>query len=141
MLVLPMFAMVPAYALLLPVAAGLAPAPAGFAVLAIGALAIGLLVGPMDIALFTVRQRRTDPAWMGRAFAVSMAANFMGFPIGAAIGGTLAAISLSSAVVAGVAMLVIGAILGALMIPRRDPGLSPAERTGRAPSQESTDPS
>jgi hypothetical protein len=33
---------------------------------------VGLLIGPMDIALFTVRQRRTDPAWTGRAFAVSL---------------------------------------------------------------------
>jgi hypothetical protein len=40
----------------------------------------------MDIALFTMRQRRTDPAWIGRAFAVSMALNFVGFPIGAATG-------------------------------------------------------
>jgi len=26
----------------------------------------GLANGPLDIALFTLRQRRTDPAWMGR---------------------------------------------------------------------------
>jgi hypothetical protein len=75
----------------------------------------------MDIALFTVRQRRTDPAWMGRAFAVSMATNFMGFPIGAAIGGTLAVISLPGAVVVGVAMILLAVVLGALTIPRRDP--------------------
>ena len=58
----------------------------------IGAMAFqGLLNGPMDVALFTLRQRRTDPAWMGRAFAVSMSLNFLGYPIGAAIGGTLVA--------------------------------------------------
>ena len=57
-----------------------------------GAMAFqGLLNGPMDVALFTLRQRRTDPAWMGRAFAVSMSLNFLGYPIGAAIGGTLVA--------------------------------------------------
>ncbi len=141
MLVVPMFAMVPAYALLLPVAAGVAPAPSGYAVLAIAALAIGLLVGPMDIALFTVRQRRTDPAWMGRAFAVSMAANFMGFPIGAAIGGTLAAMSLPLTVIAGIVMIVLGATFGALLVPRADPGVSPDGRTGRATSPGSIDPS
>ncbi len=59
----------------------------GFALLALAMFIFGLLNGCADIALFTVRQRRTDPAWMGRAFAVSMAFNFMGFPIGAAIAG------------------------------------------------------
>ena len=34
--------------------------------------------GPFDISLFTLRQRRTDPAWFGRAFAVSMSLNFVG---------------------------------------------------------------
>ena len=49
----------------------------------------GLANGPLDIALFTLRQRRTDPAWMGRAFTVSMNLNFSGFPIGAAVAGVL----------------------------------------------------
>ncbi len=58
----------------------------------------GLLNGSTDIALFTVRQRRTDPAWMGRAFAVSMAFNFVGFPIGAAIAGAVVSVSLAAAI-------------------------------------------
>jgi MFS family permease len=124
---------------MLPVAAGVAPDGVGFALLVVSSLLIGFLVGPMDIALFTVRQRRTDPAWMGRAFAVSMAANFMGFPIGAAIGGTLAAVSLSAAVIAGVAMILLGTVLGALMIPRHDPDLSLAGQTQGATSPGSTD--
>jgi MFS family permease len=124
MLLLPMVVLAPVYGLMLPVAAGVVTDGAGFALLVISSLLVGFLVGPMDIALFTVRQRRTDPAWMGRAFAVSMAANFRGFPIGAAIGGTLAAVSLPAAVIAGVAMILLGTILGALMIPRHDPDLS-----------------
>ena len=48
----------------------------------------GLLNGPMDIALFTIRQRRTDPSLMGRAFAVSMSLNFLGFPVGSAVAGS-----------------------------------------------------
>ena len=124
MLLLPMVVLAPVYGLMLPVAAGVVTDGAGFALLVISSLLVGFLVGPMDIALFTVRQRRTDPAWMGRAFAVSMAANFMGFPIGAAIGGTLAAVSLPAAVIAGVAMILLGTIFGALMIPRHDPDLS-----------------
>ncbi len=39
---------------------------------------IGLATGPFDVVLFTLRQRRTDPAWLGRAFAVSMSFNFIG---------------------------------------------------------------
>lgn len=41
----------------------------GLAFLAGWAILIGLASGPLDIALFTIRQRRTDPAWTGRAFA------------------------------------------------------------------------
>ena len=80
----------------------------------------------MDIALFTVRQRRTDPAWMGRAFAVSMAFNFMGYPIGAAIGGLLVAISLTGAVGFGLAALIAGCVLAATIVPRQAPEAGPA---------------
>ena len=52
----------------------------------------GLLNGPMDIAMFTMRQRCTDPAWMGRAFTVSMNLNFSGFPIGAALAGIMVSV-------------------------------------------------
>jgi MFS family permease len=122
MLVVPMLAMAPAYLLMLPVAAGATGAVLGFVLLGGAWLVLGFLNGPMDIALFTVRQRRTDPAWMGRAFAVSMAANFMGFPFGAAIGGGLAAISLPVCVVVGVGLILAGTLLAATMIPRTDPG-------------------
>jgi MFS family permease len=122
MLVLPMLAMAPIYLLMLPVAAGVTGMILGFVLLGASWLLIGFLNGPMDIALFTVRQRRTDPAWMGRAFAVSMAANFMGFPFGAAIGGGLAAISLPVCVLVGTALILGGALLAITTIPRTDPG-------------------
>ncbi|HJW21239.1 MAG TPA: MFS transporter [Candidatus Limnocylindrales bacterium] len=82
---------------------------------------MGLIGGPMDVALFTVRQRRTDPAWMGRAFAVSMNLNFAGFPIGSAIGGFLAAQSIELAIGVAVAFTLAGAILSAILIPARAP--------------------
>jgi MFS family permease len=47
----------------------------------------GFMNGPLDIALFTLRQRRTDVAWMGRAFAVSMSLNYTGVPIGSLVAG------------------------------------------------------
>jgi MFS family permease len=88
----------------------------------IGAMAFsGLLNGPMDVGLFTLRQRRTDPAWMGRAFAVSMSLNFVGYPIGAAIGGVLVAVSTSAALAAAVVFLVLGGLLAALLLPRTSP--------------------
>ncbi|MDQ2943698.1 MAG: MFS transporter, partial [Candidatus Dormibacteraeota bacterium] len=57
----------------------------------------GLANGPLDIALFTLRQRRTDPAWFGRAFAVSMSVNWIGQPIGSALAGPLIGWSLDLA--------------------------------------------
>jgi MFS family permease len=122
MIVVPLFLSAGAVALILPAAGaggvqlGVA---AGLAFLAAHALAIGLLQGPLDIALFTVRQRRTDPAWMGRAFAVSMAANFLGFPVGAAVAGAIASVSLPAAIVMGVVACLVGGVLAALMVPRR----------------------
>jgi Na+/melibiose symporter-like transporter len=122
MIVVPLFLSAGAVALILPavgvggIELGLA---AGLGFLFAHALAIGLLQGPLDIAMFTVRQRRTDPAWMGRAFAVSMAVNFMGFPVGAAVAGAIAAVSLPAAVGLGVAACLIGSILAAVLLPRR----------------------
>jgi MFS family permease len=76
----------------------------------------GLFNGPIDIALFTLRQRRTDPAWMGRAFAVSMAINYMGVPIGSAVAGALAARSLEAAIALAVAVCLIAGGAAAAMI-------------------------
>jgi MFS family permease len=50
---------------------------------------IGIANGPLTVAMFSLRQRATDPSWFGRAFAVSMNLNFVGSPIGAAIAGAL----------------------------------------------------
>ncbi|MBA2756306.1 MAG: MFS transporter [Chloroflexi bacterium] len=117
MLVLPMLLMAPTFALLA-VAANASVVIVGLAVLAAALGSYGLLNGPLDISLFTVRQRRTDPAWMGRAFAVSMAFNFMGFPIGAALAGVLAARSIELAVAVGVGAALLAATFAALLIPR-----------------------
>ena len=119
LLVLPMAFMGPAALLMLPAAD---PVDIGLAWAALFASLIlnGLLNGPMDIGLFTMRQRRTDPAMLGRAFAVSMAFNFLGYPIGAAIGGLLAATSLDAAIWLAVGACVLGTIFAAVMVPRQD---------------------
>ncbi|TME29168.1 MAG: MFS transporter [Chloroflexi bacterium] len=79
---------------------------------------IGLATGPFDVVLFTLRQRRTDPAWLGRAFAVSMSFNFIGFPVGSAIGGAVAPISLELAFLGALALEVIAAVLAFALIPK-----------------------
>ena len=79
----------------------------------------GFLNGPLDIALFTLRQRRTDPSWTGRAFAVSMSFNYIGIPVGSAIGGMVATRSLESAVSVGVLTCLASAAIAVWMIPPR----------------------
>jgi len=132
MLVWPMLALVPTVALLL-VAAGQASVPLGLAVLFIEMLLVGLLIGPMDIALFTVRQRRTEKAWMGRAFAVSMAFNFLGMPVGAALAGLLAETSLEAAILfLGVGGSMAAAAAAAFLVPRSEARAQKAAATRSA---------
>lgn len=91
-------------------------------VAAITMVALGISSGPFDIVLFTLRQRRTDPAWLGRAFAVSMALNFAGFPIGSAIGGAVVPISIVLALTAAVLFQIFGAVFTMVAIPAEDAG-------------------
>jgi predicted MFS family arabinose efflux permease len=77
----------------------------------------GFLNGPIDIALFTLRQRRTDPNWTGRAFAVSMSFNYAGFPIGSAAAGIIASRSIEAAILFGAVTAFISGVLAVAMIP------------------------
>jgi MFS family permease len=138
MLTIPPFGDAAAVALILPVAlatpagtAGALDPLVGLALLAASQLLVGLVNGPFDIALFTVRQRRTDPAWLGRAFAISMGFNFLGFPIGAALSGVIAANSLGGAVTLGIGACLASGILVAVLVPARD--RASEGRTWRAP--------
>lgn len=120
MLIWPQLALVPVVALLL-VAAG-APVPVGLALVVVEMALVGILIGPMDIALFTVRQRRTDTAWIGRAFAVSMAFNYVGVPVGAALAGLLADGSIEAAIlVLGIGGSILATLAGLFLVPRSDP--------------------
>lgn len=134
LLVWPMVALIPTIALLL-VAVAQASVVVGLAIVFAEMLILGLLLGPMDIALFTVRQRRTDPAWMGRAFAVSMAFNYLGVPVGAALGGILADRSIESAIVIlGLGGAVMSAAAAAFMVPRTDAAAAVRPTNGRQPA-------
>ena len=137
MLVWPMLALVPTVALLL-IAAGQGSVPLGLGVLFLEMLLVGLLIGPMDIALFTVRQRRTEKAWMGRAFAVSMAFNYLGMPVGAALAGLLAETSLEAAIlVLGVGGSIAATAAAAFLVPRTE---APAPTSAASPSAEASSP-
>jgi predicted MFS family arabinose efflux permease len=89
-------------------------------VVALAMVALGIATGPFDIVLFTLRQRRTDPAWLGRAFAVSMAINFVGFPIGSAVAGAVVPVSIGLVLVAAVACELLAALFAFVAVPTED---------------------
>ncbi len=75
--------------------------------------------GWMDIGLFSIRQRRTHPAWFGRAFAVSMSLNYSGMPVGSALAGPLLAPGAAICLGVAAAVTVAAAVMLPLMIPAR----------------------
>jgi MFS family permease len=101
--------------------------PGSLIPIAISMIIAGLANGPLDIALFTLRQRRTDPAWMGRAFTISMNLNFSGFPIGAAVTGVMLSIwPAEIAILFGISANLAAIVLGYMLIPRGDEADPPA---------------
>jgi predicted MFS family arabinose efflux permease len=110
--------------------AGIAGSAAGLAVVAsagtlvqaaAGMLVIGLSTGPLDVSLFSLRQRCTDVTVQGRAFAVSMALNYVGLPLGSAIAGPLVQWSAAGALGLASATTVVAAALGLLLVPSARP--------------------
>ena len=123
MLAIPMLLTAPIVALLLPASGAFGPiAPGlGLGLVVVSMFLFGLANGPLDVALFTIRQRRTDPSWMGRAFAVSMAFNFIGYPFGALIAGALATDSLPATLVLSVVSCLVAGVLAFRLIPMSVP--------------------
>lgn len=108
---------------------GIGMAAAGCAVLALAQgipmlfaamVLLGLSFGPLDIGLFALRQRRTDPRWFGRAFAVSMGLNYAGMPIGAALAGPIAERSVVLALIIAAVVTLIAGVFPLLTIPREE---------------------
>lgn len=89
---------------------------------AAGMVVIGLSTAPMDVALFSLRQRRTDPAWFGRAFAVSMHLNYSGIPLGSALAGPLIAASFTLAFGLGAVFALLAAGLLYVLVPSEHAG-------------------
>ena len=96
-------------------------------IVALAMLVAGLANGPFDVSMFSLRQRRTDPAWFGRAFAVSMGLNFAGQPIGSALSGPLIQVGLTLTFVISAALIVFAAALLPWVIPAQAAGTIGAE--------------
>jgi hypothetical protein len=89
----------------------------GLSGLVVALMLIGAAAGTIDVGALSLRQRRTDPAELGRVVAISMSLNLSGGPLGSALAGWLVARSLSGtlAVAAIFAFLAAGAVA---LIPR-----------------------
>ena len=85
-------------------------------------LIAGLSNGPFDVSMFSMRQRRTDPAWYGRAFAVSMGLNWAGQPIGSAISGPVIHLGLTITFLVAAAFMLLAAGLVHRVIPAEHAG-------------------
>jgi hypothetical protein len=89
----------------------------GLAGLAVGLVLVGFLEGPVDVGVLSLRQRRTDPAWLGRVLAVSMSFNMSGLPVGSAIGGILVVHSSTLAFAFAAMASVLAAIVAWALVP------------------------
>lgn len=102
------------------VAMAFLPFASSIVAVAVALVVAGLVETPFDIAFLTLRQRRTDPAKFGRMFAVSMALNQLGAPIGSAIAGPLIAWSLTGTLWVAAGLVAGAAALPLLAIPARE---------------------
>ena len=91
------------------------------ALIAIGIAIAGGADAASSVSAFSLRQRRTARAWFGRAFAVSMALNFSGVPVGSALAGPVLGVSTTFAVLFAAALTLIGSALMQLKIPAAAP--------------------
>ncbi|HKC18931.1 MAG TPA: MFS transporter [Candidatus Dormibacteraeota bacterium] len=102
------------------VAAAFLPLAGSIVVVAIALVIVAAVEAPFDIAFLTLRQRRTDAGAFGRMFAISMALNQLGSPLGSAVAGLLIAWSLSGALWVAVALVAAAAAMPLLTIPVRE---------------------
>lgn len=89
----------------------------GLVGLALALTLAGFVEGPVDVGVLSLRQRRTDPAWLGRVLAVSMSFNLSGLPIGSAIGGLVVAHSANLAFALAAAASVLAAAAAYGLVP------------------------
>jgi MFS family permease len=87
--------------------------------LVIGLALVGFFSGPVDVGVLSLRQRRTEPGWLGRVLAVSMSLNMSGLPVGAALGGIVVSLSVSATFAVAGAAAMLAAFAAWVLIPRR----------------------
>ncbi|MCA0249410.1 MAG: MFS transporter [Proteobacteria bacterium] len=102
-------------------AVALFPVSASFGLvgLAIGLVLVGFVEGPVDVGVLSLRQRRTDPGWLGRVLAVSMSFNMSGLPLGSAIGGVIVMHSPTLAFATAALASVLAAVVTYALVPAR----------------------
>jgi MFS family permease len=86
------------------------------------AVIAGVAGSVINVGIFALRQRRTDPGWFGRAFAVSMSLNFAGAPIGSALSGPLLEHSIAVPLLLGAAINVVAVGAALALIPKHAAG-------------------
>ena len=81
---------------------------------------VGFCAGPVDVGLLSLRQRRTEPGWLGRVLAVSMSLNLSGLPLGSALAGLLMAHSSPTALAAGASASLLAALAVYALVPEEN---------------------
>jgi len=110
------------------------------ATLGLGGLVVGLVLagamsGPIDVAVLTLRQRRTDPARLGRVISVSISLNIAGFPLGSALAGLLVTWSLPGTYAVAAIASVLAAAAAVGLIPAVDDAVPANAGAGARPNQ------
>ncbi|SCL26335.1 Predicted arabinose efflux permease, MFS family [Micromonospora pallida] len=100
-------------------AAAIFPVSALGSIVALGAglALVGLSEGAVNVSLLSLRQRRTEPAWLGRVMTVSISVNLMGFPVGTLLGGLVVTHSVTVALAVAAALAVGSAASARLLVP------------------------
>jgi MFS family permease len=87
------------------------------ALIAVGIAIAGGADAASSVSAFSLRQRRTARAWFGRAFAVAMALNFSGVPVGSALAGPVLGVSTTFAVLVAAGLTLAGSAVIQLKVP------------------------
>lgn len=88
--------------------------------IALGIAIAGGADAASSVSAFSLRQRRTPRAWFGRAFAVAMAFNFSGMPIGSALAGPVLGVSTTFAILVAAGLTLAASVVMRLKIPASD---------------------
>src|SRR5581483_3429842 len=118
------------------IAIALAVEASGFAIVAaawalpvvmMGMMVNALATGFSDVSMFGLRQRASDPEWLGRAMSISMMLNSVGTPIGSALAGPAVALGATTAMAAAAATTLAASVFAGLGLrPRSTPSQAAA---------------